>query len=538
MSHTCIIASGAWPEAELEAEFGRIPPAFLPIGNRRLFVHQQAVLRPVADRVILSLPDDFVPDGVDLDLLQELGIELVGVPPGLSLGQSIVYVINVTASSGGRVSVLHGDTLLRGFDPAEPDVVSVGAAPPGYRWGRVTRQEGLLTGATPGDAAAAGQVLSGWFSFADAALLVQSVTRRGGEFLPALEAYAAQRPLRTVEAAEWLDFGHANTYHQSRRRMTTERAFNRLDPGRRTVVKSGRDPRKIEAEGRWFEALPPAMRLHAPAFLGLRVAGAETSYAIEYLHLPTLTDLFVFGRLPPLAWGRIFDACDEFLTACAGHRAPDAAAAPAQQMYGAKTRERLESFARARNLDLAAPCRLGGAWLPSLERIAAMAAAAVPKAEPRHLTLIHGDFCFSNIFYDPRADLVRVIDPRGIDSSGALTPHGDLRYDLGKLHHSVIGRYDHIVAGYYRLAAAGPLDLTLELPDSPALRGVEEAFLAHRFAGLGLEEAAAPAIGVLLFLSMLPLHADDPARQDAFLANAMRLFLLLDRGGPAGVLAA
>jgi hypothetical protein len=41
-------------------------------------------------------------------------------------------------------------------------------------------------------------------------------------------------------------------------------------------------------------------------------------------------------------------------------------------------------------------------------------------------------------------------------------------------------------------------------------------------------ESAAPAICTLLFLSMLPLHAEDPNRQDAFLANALRLFQQLD----------
>jgi hypothetical protein len=127
---------------------------------------------------------------------------------------------------------------------------------------------------------------------------------------------------------------------------------------------------------------------------------------------------------------------------------------------------------------------------------------------------------------------VRVIDPRGIDSDGKLTPFGDIRYDFGKLYHSVIGRYDHIVAGYYRLRAEGLLNFALELPDGAALGGIEAVFAETRFAGMTPADAAAPAIGVLLFLSMLPLHADDPARQDAFLANAMRLFLRLDASRP------
>jgi hypothetical protein len=34
-----------------------------------------------------------------------------------------------------------------------------------------------------------------------------------------------------------------------------------------------------------------------------------------------------------------------------------------------------------------------------------------------------------------------------------------------------------------------------------------------------------------LFLSMLPLHADRPDRQAAFIANALRLYAELDRAG-------
>jgi hypothetical protein len=531
MNRVLIITSAAYPGPELEAEFGHVPPAFLPIGNRRLFVHQRAAIGNSAERIVLSLPDSFTPDPVDVHLLAELGIEAVHVPDGLSLGQSIVYVINITATSGGPVAILHGDTLLRGLDMDVPDVVSTGQVPAGYQWGHVQLRDGWLESATPDSAAELpGQsVLSGYFSFSDASLLVQAITRRNGHFVEALTDYAARRQLRAIEAREWLDFGHANTYHQSRGRITTEREFNQLNTTPRMVVKSGRNPDKIVAEARWFDALPAPMRLHAPAFLGLREAEGKPSYALEYLYLPTLSDLYVFGRLSPVAWGRIFDAADEFLTGCAAQPAPDGTAEAVRGLYGDKAMERLDAYARASGVDLGSPCRLDGKWLPSLERLARLAAEAVPAVDPqRHLKLVHGDFCFSNILYDARASLVRVIDPRGLDAAGQFSVFGDLRYDLGKLHHSVVGRYDHIIAGYYQLQRMGPLDFTLELPNDPALQAIEAEFLGRRFAGLDLVDAGTHAICVLLFLSMLPLHSDDPRRQQALLANALRLFLELD----------
>ena len=531
MSTTILIAGGAYVEAELEAEFGRLPPPFLPLGNRRLFLHQQRALAPHAGRLLLSLPADFPVEHRDAALLAELGIEIVPVPTGLSLGQSIVYVVNVTGLTGSPFAILHGDTLISGLDFAAPDVVSIAeSAPPGLRWGYLAQPDGPLEFQTGSDGS--GPVLSGWFSFSNATRLVQAITRRGGDFLGGLAEYARAVPLGRVEAEQWLDFGHASTYHRSRRRLTTERAFNRLTSTRRTVVKTSTDSRKIEAEARWYEALPAPMRVFTPAYLGRQEIDGVPAYELEFLHLPSLAEIHVFGQQPRLAWETIFSACDEFLSACAAIPAPDATRS-GRDLFLDKTLERLERFAGEAGLDLASPCRLGDVALPGLERMARIAADAIPPPD-RADCLAHGDFCFSNILYDLRAERVRAIDPRGLDGTGALSCFGDPRYDIAKLFHSVVGRYDHILAGYFDLNWTGPLALELHLPDTPGLRAVEDAFLSHRFAGMTPAEAAAHPIAVLLFLSMLPLHADDPRRQTALLANAMRLFHALDAPGGAG----
>lgn len=533
MTRVLIITSAAYADAELQAEFGRLPPAMLPIGNRRLFVHQQAAFKAHVSRIILSIPDGFEPGALDLGLLAELGIEVVSVPPGLSLGQSVVYVINVTAAAGAELAILHGDTLLRGLDPAATDSVSVSTAPVDYDWGMVRVSDGCLQPLEDGGEGEPA-VLSGYFAFSDAAHLVQAITRAGGSFLGGLHLYARHRPLRTQSGGEWYDFGHANTYHQSRGRVTTQRAFNELQTTARHVVKSGSNTAKIMAEARWFEALPPTLRAYTPAFLGMRETPAGPGYALEYLYLPTLSDLFVFGRLSPGAWTRIFDACDEFLMACSAYPAPPDTAADTDELYGAKTQARLAQFARETGTDIEAACRFNGRALPSLRRMAEIAAQGVPAADPaRHLRLIHGDFCFSNILYDARASLVRVIDPRGAAANGAQTPYGDVRYDLAKFRHSIVGRYDHIVSGYFKMESFGPTDVALDMPDEPALSAVEALYRTRTLAGLPASDRVSASGCVLLFLAMLPLHADDPRRQRALMANAMRLFLALDERGDA-----
>ncbi|HYH18777.1 MAG TPA: hypothetical protein VD995_09160 [Azospirillum sp.] len=525
-----LICAGAYVAPELAAEFGRLPPSFLPVGNRRLYVLQREAIGDAAERVCMSVPEDFDVPAHDRDQLERLGIELIPVPNGLSLGQSVVYCINVTAAAQGSVRILHGDTLIRGVDFGAPDAVSVGDTSDYYHWAGFEGEADGIRAVYDTLPASGGvrRVLSGYFHFADAARFVQCVMRARSDFVGGMDLYTRHSPLHPLETGDWLDFGHLHTFYRSRSRITTQRAFNRLAIGPHTVVKSSPDTAKVAAEAAWYKALPGTLRPFTPALVGEETG----AYALEYLYLSPLNDLFVFGRLPAVVWQRILAACAEFLDACAAHPPPPgnqaAEAAGAAALYGAKTEERLRRFAATRGIDPARPWRINGRPVPGLLEMARRAAALVPAPRPDDVRLVHGDFGFSNIFYDFRTQRVRAVDPRGQDGHGRATPYGDPRYDVAKLHHSVVGRYDFIVAGCCTLRRPSAYALELELPDHGALAEVEALFRASRFAGQVPEETAAPAIAVLLFLSMLPLHADAPDRQDALLANAMRLFLDLE----------
>jgi hypothetical protein len=40
-----LITSAAYVNSEFQIEFGKIPPSFLPVGNKRLFEHQINLIR-------------------------------------------------------------------------------------------------------------------------------------------------------------------------------------------------------------------------------------------------------------------------------------------------------------------------------------------------------------------------------------------------------------------------------------------------------------------------------------------------------------
>ena len=522
-----IITSGAYIDPELQAEFGRIPPAFLPLGGRHLYLHQYEEFREIAERIILSVPESFICSEYDKLRLVQLNIELVPVPENLSLGESIVYVINISGISGRSLLLLHGDTLLRDLAKTTPDSLSIDTKPlPEYLWGGAVLKDGIVSVTQKSDSSETNAILTGFFHFSDSSRLVQCVTRANGDFLTGLLKYGEDKSFRPLYASEWFDFGHAGSYHRSRHKVTTERVFNSLITTHRSVTKTSHERNKIAAEAQWFENLPDELRLYTPAYLGKSMVDGELSYSLEYLHLPTLSDVFVFGRARLAAWKKIFDACNEIIEKMVSYRNSEL---PNYSFdHFDKTIKRLESYAQQFPIDLDTPCRIGKRSLPSLRQMVLAASSIIENTAPGLQTFTHGDFCFSNLLYDSRAGKVFMIDPRAVDFDGKHTAWGDTRYDIAKLHHSVIGLYDHILAGNYKLDVQGELEFNLELPSDDYIKAIGAEFLSRSFSFKNASDHDILGMSVLLFFSMLPLHSENRERQMALLANGMRMFLILD----------
>jgi len=527
-----LITSGTYVSAEIAAEFGRIPPAFLPIGNRRLYERQVQEIRRALPHapIFMSLPSDFDMDAHDRDALAALEVMVVPAAPGLSLGASLTYVALSAHLTEHSLLILHGDTLLQDYPFDRADAVSVGVTRTYYPWADYVEDGGRLTFPEHGASKVERNVLTGAFHLADTPLFLRALVQTENRFVAALGRYSEERRLGCVAEGRWLDFGHLHTYFQSRRQVTTERHFNRLQADDYFFVKSSINRSKIDAERRWFETVPESLRVFLPEIAPHPDQGDAAAYRIEYCYLATLTDLFVFGRLPPSVWRSIFDACSVFLTVAAPAR-PERPAFDSRAFYRDKTLSRLRNFAASRGLHLEAEWRLGGRPLPSLLRIVEQTAELVGPAPDELVAVTHGDFCFSNILFDFRTQRIKVIDPRGLDADGRPSIYGDVRYETAKLHHSVVGLYDHIVAGRYAIAQPRPYSLELSLPESERIAAVQSLFGETVFGGRSLSTLKAAEISVLLFLSMLPLHADDPQRQTALLANALRLYAALEEAG-------
>lgn len=314
--------------------------------------------------------------------------------------------------------------------------------------------------------------------------------------------------------------------------MVASRCFNQvsIDCEMGIVLKQSSEVGKLQQEVSYYQSLPPRLQIYFPRLVDSSISADTGWYSLEYYPYKSLSQYFVYYALPLQNWQIIFDRLLSIHT----HFSTEPIRADGQRdmldsdalyhFYAKKLNQRLAQAQSNPQLDFilsADSIELNGQrlhgfaslhpWLmQQLERLS----QSIP------VSLIHGDLCFSNILFEPASNVVRLIDPRG-DFMGSVN-HGDPRYDLAKLLHSVHGRYDFMINDLFRLEQQ-QLVFELTMPQSGYLQQLEQLLLdkiqAHSVYALNdliLLES-------LLFLTMLPLHSDQPKRQIAFLLTGLKL---------------
>lgn len=197
-------------------------------------------------------------------------------------------------------------------------------------------------------------------------------------------------------------------------------------------------------------------------------------------------------------------------------------------LMGNKTISRLERYSEETGFNIERPLQFNGSNTPSLLNIAETLQTMISEKSEEFSTIMHGDFHFGNILYNSRNSRISVIDPRGYVSDKDLDIYGDIRYDIAKYSHSINGLYDLIIAGRYSLTQDHNYSFFIEFEKSQHRDWLQKIFSELIIANIAANSLEIQAITISLFLSMLPLHADRPDRQAAFIANALRLFSNLE----------
>ncbi|MGY4865051.1 hypothetical protein ACWCM2_03360, partial [Pasteurella multocida] len=318
------------------------------------------------------------------------------------------------------------------------------------------------------------------------------------------------------------------TYFRSRSAITTQRAFNSLKISNGVVWKSGSPARKIEAEGNWLKHLPVNLKRFTPLLIQSGCnENNQPFYETEYLPYLPLNEIFVHGKNPAIFWENILCLVRQYMNE--SRKALKLTEQITQYihqdsvaLYQEKTFDRLQSYAEQVNLDLNATVKYDGIELPSLREIAQECIDNTLKL-PEVPAILHGDLCFSNMMYDSRGNSIKVIDPRGMNTKQEMVLYGNQTYDLAKLCHSFIGLYDFIIADSFELEKSDDYGIRLNFNIDSRFEEIQQLFMRKQLLpNVTNNEIIPPTI--LLFLSMIPLHFDKPNRQEAMLANGLRLY--------------
>lgn len=513
--------SSAYLSTEFQVELGAIPPAFLPLGNKKLVEHQVTALREtfVDEQIVLSLPESFHLTETYKEQLERLSIEVELVPDVFSLSEAVLYLLNIKSTlfeTSKPLSILYGDTFISDYSFAQDskNLIAVSEAKNSYDWEYLNTEDGKNL------------VWCGFFLFANKSLLLKSLALKRDDFNAAIKYYSEYESIDYSYTQDWSDLGHVNTYFASRANLTTQRAFNDLQIVEGIVSKSGDPQRKIEAEAAWFTNVPPQIKQFTPLFLGSYKKDGRIFYDLEYLACMPLNELFVHGQNHLQDWQVIFNEVKKWFKNALNTELLESKEIINRNylsLIGEKTFSRIEKFANDNNYSLTEKCHYDGQELPSITDIVTECLSALTQLQSKQ-GILHGDLCFSNMLFDSRSLKLKVIDPRGLDVDNNLTIYGDVKYDLAKLAHSVIGLYDFIISGNYQIQNKNTKAESLLFDIDDRVEEIQSLFLGIEFVeGVSIKEIT-PLV-ILLFFSMLPLHSDRPDRQRAMLLNGLRLYL-------------
>jgi len=438
------------------------------------------------------------------------------------------------------VRIILGDTLIRDTFQSSDDFVYTADVTEASRWciattnakqeiatlqDKATNQPGSLT------------ALAGYYHLKDSALLQsllkQAIADGDRELSSVLIRYAHTRPIATRTASSWYDFGHMDHLIHARRNLLNSRHFNKLqvDSILNLITKTSENQEKLQDELAWYLSLPDPLGALTPRVFPGSDHGREL--IIEYYGYPNLAELFVFGQIPTEHWRSVLHHLLAVHRVFGQHTAP-LSAENVKAMYLDKTLQRLgqlkDQHPAWEELLQEETLRVNGQRLLNIEKLLPLIMTKVEQLTLRDKgAIIHGDFCFSNILYDINHQIVRLIDPRGRFGEQGL--FGDPRYDIAKLRHSVCGMYDFIVSDLFSLQRTkkGYTTSIFTQNNTEAVGTLFDQLIEAE--GYNLREIQ--FIEGLLFLSMTPLHAEHPLRQQMmFLTGLQRLNDVLSQEQP------
>lgn len=379
--------------------------------------------------------------------------------------------------------------------------------------------------------------LVGVYQFTDVNCLINCVadTIQDGKhnLSDLLLCYNNQHKIKSLNCKKWFDLGHKSGIINAQNDLFNSRSFNKLDvdPVLGTITKISPKKQKLYDEWMWCKNLPEALRILCPRPIAFNEDEKCARMTMELYGYPALSELFILGNLTLEEWKLILDRL--FLV----HKEIEEYTGNLNtsnfvDLYKNKTWSRFDELLAQndywKTLWDMDELIINGKVYKNIRLLIDVINDKIDNIIKNiNVTVMHGDYCFSNILFDTNSFICRLIDPRGRLTEQTI--YGDPRYDIAKLRHSVVGLYDFIVHGMFSISQNGNMFKFESMgPSFGAELSTYFDCLIEKH-GYSLEEIK--LIEALLFASMIPLHSDNLQRQQVFYLKAVMKFNELVKKG-------
>lgn len=531
---------------ELRLDVGSIPAGMIPLEGEPMLEHIADAYSDynLARIVAVGESADSVHGYVSRS---DYDWTVVNVSHTSSLGETVHNALDALSTEdrqGRSLYINFADTLIFPLRPVNKgNIISYKNRERTYRWTTFDIEEGEVVNPKQKrkqDNKSPKPCFTGQFGLVDADRFYQTLndmlpqSRSGLDFFyRGLLSYLESSGYKLYEPDSWLDVGHLDTYHRAKKQFLNSREFNELENhGKNIITKRSEDTETLINEIRWYNEIPSQLQPYLPRIYDYSTDEEHPYVKMEYIGYPSLSDLQLYGSHRQHIWNdvfhQLFSMHHEF-QAFTAEASPTSIQQSLKEMYLDKTKRRLDRLRGDNQFQPffeAETVQINGEIYPTLDRILDDLEKVINQSELLScdsFTIIHGDLCLPNILYDPRNEILKLIDPRG--RFGEFKIYGDHRYDIAKLRHSFVGHYEHLINGQFEASSNLEIpQITYDIYTTKEQKERENRFDSILARKTDVNVRSVKLIESLLFLSMVPLHSDSYNRQLCMLAQGVEKF--------------
>lgn len=304
------------------------------------------------------------------------------------------------------------------------------------------------------------------------------------------------------------------------------RYFNSIMGDSYSVTKRSTDKKKMKMEYSYYWLLPEHMKNWMVMPYDFKEYNDSASYTMERMPMTDIAIRWTHGAIDIEEFNRILDKTFYFINSRDKKEIDkEEYIKNAEKLYLTKVDERIEKLKQLEQYKELKLLIESGTEFNSIDEIIGLYKELYQKFtkefyKKTEFTAVigHGDLFFANMLYSKEVNLLRLIDPKGaLDAKDLWTnPY----YDIAKLSHSICGNYDFFNTGDYNIELDKNIKFALKVNfDNEKYVELFKQYLqkyGYDYKMVRLYEAS-------LFLSMLPLHIDNPHKVFGFLLNAVNI---------------